>query len=386
MASRASQIVVVGLKETIQVLRDRRALAISLALPVLLLVLFGVGVSLDITRARLIVADRDHTAASRALVRRFVASGYFTIAERAATDAAIDRALETGTAHAALVVPRGYARAVARYEPVAIQLIVDGTDSNTASVVRGHALTLFQETAMDLLQQRLSDVATSRQASHRASDLLPIDFRSRVMYNPNLRSRDYFVPGLIGILITMIGVLLPAISLVREHELGTLEALRVSPLSAWALTIGKLAPYGCISVVNMLLVLAAGHYLFGLSTNGSVAALVLGSLLLLLASLGLGLIISAFATTQQGAMAAAFIGTILPVIYLSDFIFTLRSVPWWLEGVSHLVPARPYLVVIRGVVQKGVGLTTLAAPMLTLAVYAAASLLAGAIATRRRLA
>ena len=386
MASRASQVVVVALKESIQVLRDPRALSISIGLPLMLLVLFGYGVSLDIARARLMIADRDRSEASRALVRRFVASGYFVVAGQATQDDAIERALEDGSAEAALVIPRGYERAVSRYETVAIQLLIDGTDSNTASVVRGHALTLFQETALDQLQSRLSDSRSAAQQRYRATQLLPIDFRSRVLYNPNLRSRDYFVPGLIGILLMMMGVLLPALSIVREAELGTLEALRVSPLSPWALMIGKLTPYGLISVIDALLVLLAGHYLFGLSIRGSLGALALGSLLLLLAALGLGLLISALSSTQQGAMAAAFIGTILPVIYLSDFIFTLRSVPVWLQAVSYLVPARYYLVIIRGVVQKGVGLSSLMAPTLALAAYACVALVVGAVATRRRLA
>jgi ABC-2 type transport system permease protein len=381
-----SHIVSLWIKETIQILRDWRALALSIGLPLMLLLLFGFGVSLDVTRIGLAVCDRDNTAASRALIRRFLASGYFTDAVRILRDEEIERVLAASEAQAALVVPAGYGRAVARYQPVAVQLIIDGTDSNAATVVRSHALTLFQDTAVELLQARLTGGSIPWQRRHRAEEMLALDVRSRVLYNPNLRSRDYFVPGLIGILMTMIGVLLPAISIVREEELGTLEALRVSPLGPWELVIGKLGPYVCISVLDLALVLLAGHFLFDLHIQGSVDALAIGSGLLLVAALGLGLLISSLARSQQSAMATAFILAILPVIYLSDFIFTLRSVPRWLQMVSYLVPARYYLVILRGVVQKGVGVASLMPSITALAIYAAVLLACGAIGIRRKIA
>lgn len=385
MSSRWSRIRALMIKETRQLLRDRRALAIALGLPVALIVVFGYGVSLDVGRVQLLVCDRDHTLASRALVRRFVSSGYFTVAGRVARDEEIEDTLRTGRARAALVIPRGYDRAIARHESAPLQLVVDGVDSNTASTVRGHALTLFQESAIDLLEDRLQTTGMEARRSRGTRSLLPVEFHPRVLYNPNLESRNYLVPGLIAVLMTLIGVLLPSISIVREEELGTLESLRVSPLGAWEVLLGKLAPYAAISMVDLVLVVAASRVFFGIELRGSLAVFALGSILLLVAALGLGMLISTVASTQQGAMAASFIGTILPVIYLSGFIFTLRSIPGWLDALSHLVPARYYLAIVRGVVQKGVGFEALAVPLAQLAVYSGLLLVAGALAIRRKL-
>jgi ABC-2 type transport system permease protein len=385
MPSSWARIRVTLVKEATQILRDRRALTISLGLPVMLLVLFGFGVSLDIAQVPLLVCDRDQTTASRTLVRRFTASGYFTASGRASGEAGIEDALRGGWAQAALVIPEGYGRALSRRDTVPVQLVLDGSDSNTATIVRGHALNIFQQTAVELLNERAQETGPRTRDARGRATVMPIELRSRVLYNPNLESRNYFVPGLIGILMTMMGVLLPAISIVREEELGTLEALRVTPLGAWELMVGKLAPYCVIGFLDLILVLIVGGVLFGMPVRGSLPLLLLGSLLLLLAALGLGLLISTLASTQQGAVAAAFVGTILPVMYLSDFIFTVRSLPAWLNVVSYLVPARYYLAIVRGIVQKGVGLESLGRPFAFLAAYAGVLLLLGGLAIRRKI-
>ena len=370
-------------KETTQILRDPRALMLSLGLSFVLLSLFGFGVSLDLANVSMVVADRDGTSASRALARRFASSRFFALGAGPTGDEEIEALLRSGGARAVLVIARGYGQALARRETAEVQLLIDGSDSNVATIIRGNAITLMQEASLDQMRDWWRE-ETLRSRRGRRAEILPIELRSRVLYNPTLTSRDYFVPGLIGVLMTMIGVLLPAVSFVREEERGTLEVLRVSILGPVAILVGKLGPYFAVGLVNLALVLLASRYLFGIEIRGPWSVLLLGSVLVLIASLGLGLLVSTLARTQQGAMVSAFVGTILPVMYLSDFVFSIRSMPPALRWASYLVPARYYIAIVRGVVQKGVGFEALATPFLYLSVYAALVLLLGVLAIRLR--
>jgi ABC-2 type transport system permease protein len=380
---RLSRTLAVFGKETTQILRDRRALLLSLGLSMLLLSLFGFGVSLDLSSVAMAVSDRDGTSASRRLARRFSSSPFFSVRPGPAADEEIEELLTSGAAKAVLVIARGYGHSLARRETAEVQLLIDGSDSNVATIIRGNALTLLQEASLDQMRDWWREETLRARRGPRA-EVLPIELRSRILYNPTLTSRNYFVPGLIGILMTTIGVLLPAISFVREEERGTLEALRFSTLAPVEILLGKLGPYFFIGLANLALVLLANRYLFGIETRGPWSVLLVGSVLLLVASLGLGLLVSTLTRTQQGAMVSAFVGTVLPVMYLSDFVFSIRSMPDWLRWASCLVPARYYIAVVRGVVQKGVGFDALQTPLLQLSVYCALVLVAGVLAIRMR--
>jgi drug efflux transport system permease protein len=383
VASRLSRTLAVFVKETTQILRDRRALLISLGLSLLLLSLFGFGVSLDLSNVSIAVSDRDDTSASRQLVRRFAGSTFFAVTPGPSRDEEVEALLRSGPARAVLVIARGYGLSLARRETAEVQLLIDGSDSNVATIIRGNALTLLQQASLDQMRDWWRE-ETLRARRGKKAEVLPIELRSRILYNPTLTSRNYFIPGLIGILMTMIGVLLPAISVVREEERGTLEVLRVSVLGPVEILTGKLGPYFCIGLANLALVLLVNRYLFGIETRGPWPVLLLGSVLLLVAALGLGLLVSTLTRTQQGAMVSAFVGTILPVMYLSDFVFSIRSMPEWLQWASYLVPARYYIAIVRGVVQKGVGFEALSTPFLQLSAYAALVLIAGVLAIRMR--
>jgi ABC-2 type transport system permease protein len=383
MAISLSRTLAVFSKETTQILRDRRALLLSLGLSLLLLSLFGFGISLDLSKVSLAVSDRDDSSASRRLVRRFSGSTFFAVRPGPLGDEEVETLLKSGAARAVLVIARGYGQSLARRETAEVQLLIDGSDSNVATIIRGNALNLLQEASLDQMGDWWRE-ETVRARRARKAEVLPIELRSRVLYNPTLTSRNYFIPGLIGILMTMIGVLLPAISVVREEERGTMEVLRVSILGPAEILAGKLGPYFCIGLANLALVLLVNRYLFGIETRGPWAVLLLGSVLLLVAALGLGLLVSTLTRTQQGAMVTAFVGTILPVMYLSDFVFSIRSMPEGLRWVSYLVPARYYIAIVRGVVQKGVGFDALATPILQLSAYSALVLLAVVLAIRMR--
>lgn len=362
-------------KEFRQMLREPRSVALGFVVPLALLLLFGYAISFDIREVRTIIWDRDATASSRALIRSFVSSGYFREAARAGSEADVSRALDSGKASMALTIPRGFGRALARGTPAEIQVLVDGSDSSNASVIQGHARHIAQTFAAARIAERL-----------RASGApvpMPIDFRPRVLYNQELKSRNFMVPGLIGVLLTILGVVQTSLSIAREKDRGTLDQLRVTPLRAWEILVGKMLPHAAVAMANAWLALGVGHFLMGVPVRGSLWLFLGGTILFLASSLGVGLTISALTSTQQGAQAAAFLGSLLPVFYLSDFMFPIRSMPAALQAVTYAIPARYYVTVLRGTLQKGVGAVELSGSLAALAAYAAAIGLVGLIAIRR---
>ena len=362
-------------KEFRQMLREPRSVALGFVVPLALLLLFGYAISFDIREVRTIVWDKDATASSRALIRSFVSSGYFREAGRAGSEADVSRALDSGKASMALTIPRGFGRALARGTTAEVQVLVDGSDSSNASVIQGHARHIVQTFAAARIAERLR--------ASGASVPMPIDFRPRVLYNQELKSRNFMVPGLIGVLLTILGVVQTSLSIAREKDRGTLDQLRVTPLRAWEILVGKMLPHAAVAMANAWLALGVGHFLMGVPVRGSLWLFLGGTILFLVSSLGVGLTISALTSTQQGAQAAAFLGSLLPVFYLSDFMFPIRSMPAALQAVTYAIPARYYVTVLRGTLQKGVGAVELSGSLAALAAYAAAIGLVGLIAIRR---
>lgn len=365
-------------KEFLQIVRDRRTLVTAIVLPAALLLLFGYGLTTDITHVRILVQDRDRTPASRALLDRFTSSGFFDRVGTASSRVEVERALARRDALAAVVVPVGFERAIARGEPTDVQVLLDGSDSNTATVAQGYIRQILQTTSRSLIQERLEAAGVPR-----SERTFPIDYRPRVFYNPDLRSRTFLVPGLIGVILTVLAILLASLSLVREKDRGTLEMLRICPLSATQVTVGKLLPYALIGLADAAAILVLGRVLFQVPLRGNLLLLLAGTVIFLLSALGIGLLISALAPSQQTAQTLSFLATVLPVFYLADFIFPLASMPRALRLLSWTVPARTYLVIVRGIIVKGVGLAELAPDFIWLSAYAAGILAAGIFAVRR---
>lgn len=366
------------IKEMIQMARDRRALVMNFLVPLALLLLFGYAVSFDIREIRLGVRDLDDSSRSRELTRAFVSSDYFRLVDRPESQAAVARALDSGEAAAILVIPRGFGRDVARAHPARIQILLDGSDSSTATAIQGHARRIVQTYTASLLAERLRAEGTKA-----AGDLLPIDFRPRVLYNPELKSRNFMVPGLIGVLLTILGVLQTSMTIAREKDRGTLEQLRVTPLRAREILVGKILPYAFVAYANAWIALGIGRFLLGVPMRGSLWTFAAGTALFLVSALGIGLIISAITASQQGAQTAAFLGSVLPVFYLSDYMFPIRNMPQILQWITYLVPARYYVTILRGTIQKGVGFDELTFAFGALAAYGALIATLGLIAIRR---
>ena len=352
-------------KELIQVRRDPRTLALTLLMPVLLLLLYGYGVSTDIRDIPMVVLDQDRSPQSREFVRGFTGSRFFSIQSYADRPEGIDRALDAGRARVGLMIPPDFGRKVVRGELAEVLVAVDGSEPNTASASISY---------VSAIVSRYSAKVIAREMRGRVplEELDPIDLRPRVWYNPELRSVNFIVPGLVAIILMTTSALLTSATIARERELGTMEPLIASPLRAWELMFGKIAAYTLISFADIALVLLVGTLWFQVPFRGSVILLMVMSAFFLMSSLGLGLLISARSASQQSAIMLAFLSTMIPGLLLSGFLFPIASMPRPIQLLTYLIPARYFLVIVRGIFLKGVGIAVLwphALPMTLLGLF-----------------
>jgi ABC-2 type transport system permease protein len=367
----------VARKELRQIRRDPLTLTMLLGVPAMMLLLYGYALNFDVRHVALAVEDCDRSAESRELISAFVQSTYFDLVGGLPSGGSPEELFRRNRARAVLVVPEGYAEKLGSGRTVQVQFLVDGTDSNTAGTILGYAESLTQERNVALLTE-----AWSRQRP----DPLPaaIDYRPRVWFNPELKSTQFLVPGLVGFILMLTAVISTALSVVREKERGTLEQLRITPLRAEQLLLGKTLPYLVISLLATVIILAVARGLFGVEVRGSYLDLFLATLVYLLGALGFGLLISSIAPDQAMAFQAGAVGSMLPAIFLSGFIFPLHNMPEALQVVSYAVPARYYLVILRGVILKGAPLAAYPDQAVFLLLYAVAvSALAWVRLTRR---
>jgi ABC-2 type transport system permease protein len=345
----------IAVKELRQAARDPLSLAMLLGVPTMMLLMYGYALNFDVRHVRLAVQDLDHTARSRELTSAFVNSTYFDLV--AAPEAGADLAdlTERRVAKAVLVIPAGHAADLEAGRTSSVQLLLDGADANTAATALGYASAIVAESIVALRAVRVEN---------------PVSYEPRVWYNPELRSTQFLIPGLIGFILMLTAVLSTALSVVREKERGTLEQLRVTSLKPGELILGKTLPYLAISLTATVLILVAARVLFGVEVRGSYVHLFAATLVYLVGALGFGLLVSSFAETQALAFQAGSVMSMLPAIFLSGFIFPIRSMPAVLQVVTYGVPARYFNVVLRGVILKGAGLDAYPEDMLFLVLYA----------------
>lgn len=344
-------------KELRQLFRDPRTRVVIFVAPMIQLVVFGYAVNTDIRNTATWVVDRDQTTESRELVDAFRSTGYFEIAGRSTRPRDLVEALDRGDAVVGIEIPAGFARDLAA-GTASIQVLLDGTHSNTATVAQGYAQRIVRRYALE----RLVGLAAGG-----------IDLRVRAWYNPNLESRVYNVPGVIGVLILLMCLLLTALAVVRERELGTLDQLMVSPLTAQELMLGKTLPVALIGLVDLVLITAIAIFWFGIPMRGSALALLGAALLFILAGLSVGLLISTVSKTQQEAFMAMFL-FLLPAIILSGFFYPIESMPRAFQWLTLLNPVRHFLEIVRAIFLKGEGPFGLWPQYLALGAIAAAAL------------
>jgi ABC-2 type transport system permease protein len=368
-------------KEFQQLRRDRRMLPLIFIAPVLQIVLLGYAANMDVKDIPMSVCDQDRSVESRQLVDGFLASGSFVVNARVADAASAEAGIEHGTSSLALLIPPGYGRSQAAGRVSSVQLLADGSESQSAAIGLTYATLIVAQQDAAAAAARLSALGAAAR-SVRAVRVQPV---VRVLYNPTLASRNFMVPGVLAMVLMIITTVLTSLSIVKEKERGTLEQLIVTPITPRQLIVGKLAPFVLISLVVITVVLAASLALFGLSVRGSLLVLYALSLLFMLTTLGAGLFISTISRTQQQAMMIAVFFFIMPMVILSGFVFPIESMPPVIQAVTWVFPLRWYFVIIRGLFLKGIGFPELWRETAALAVIGAVVIGGAALRFRKRL-
>jgi ABC-2 type transport system permease protein len=364
-------------KEAFHILRDRRTLIVLIALPVVQVVLFGFAIRTDIDGVRLAVVDSAPDYATMALRDRFASAGVFRTVSVVARTADLEPLFQNGQAQQAIVFKPGFAADLARGEPAQILIVTDATEPNTGSLLQAYA-----QAVIDGYRRELSASATPSVA--RASRIV-IAPDVRVRFNPTRASSNLFVPGLMAFVLTIVSSMMTAISITREKETGTMEAMLVSPLRPLEIIVGKVAPYLVIGFVSAIAIIVEARLVFRVPLRGSLPLLLFEAALFILVSLSLGILVSARTSSQRLAMMAALLGTMLPNVLLSGFIFPVESMPWLLRILSNIVPGRWFVAIARGIMLKGVGLAYVWQETLILGVMAAVLLAASVHSFKERL-
>jgi ABC-2 type transport system permease protein len=363
------RVAVILRKEFSQVLREPRMRTLLFIPPMVQLIVFGFAVNLDVDRARIAWMDMDGSPASRQLHDRFTGSGRFEVVATPQSEEDVQRILDHGDAQAVIRVLPGFARDLDRGRPTEVQVLVDGTNSNTASLVSSYAGSViagFSADAMD--RQQIVRVMTRSPECAVKMAAPTITARSRVWFNPDLYSRNYFVPGVIANIVMLVTLMLTALAIVREKEIGTMEQLMVTPMRPMELMLGKTLPFAIIGLVDVVLITTAALLIFHVPLRGSFLMLLFGSVLFLMTNLGAGLFLSTISQTQQQAMMMNFFFS-TPAFMLSGFTFPIRNMPLAVQWLTYLNPLRYFMELVRGIFLKGTGISVLWPQMVCLGVY-----------------
>jgi ABC-2 type transport system permease protein len=362
-------------KEFLHILRDPRTLGVMFIMPIIQLVLLGYAATTDIKHLRTAVVDGDKSLASRELIDAYRASNYFDIALYVESDRQLEYLMDSGQVRAGLIIPAGYGQEVTAGDRAEVAFVVDGSDPSVANTVFAASQSVGQALSMRIMQRTMGI----------DPDNLPgVQVRPRVWYNPEMKSANFMIPGIMGMILYFLTALFTSMSIVREREQGTIEQLIVTPIRPLEMIIGKVVPYVFIAFFDVLEVLAIGVFWFGVPIRGNLELLLGLSALFLLTSLGIGIFISSVANTQQEAMLLTFL-TMFPSIFLAGFFFPIEAMPGWLQVVTYIIPLRYMLVVIRGIILKGVGLQILRQEVIALIIFGVAIMLLAAARFRKKL-
>jgi drug efflux transport system permease protein len=342
-------------KEFLELRKDPKLFGVVVIAPIVQLTMLGYAATTDVRDVPVVVADGDRSPASRELIARFDGSRNFSIAGVVSTTPEVEPYLELGNAWLALSIPAGYGADVTAGVPVRLQLIADGSDSNSTTVALGYATTVIGAYAQEIVEARMARNPPTALVAQPGG----IEPRIRIWFNPQLESRHFMIPGVLALVLLVVTANLASMAIVREKELGTLEQLNVTPLRRWELIVGKLLPYGAIAMIDVVLVVAVAVFWFEVPLRGSFLLLFVMSLLYVLCTLALGLFISTISETQQQAMMTATFFFLTPMIYLSGFIFPIENMPAVIQVFTYLIPLRYFLIIVRGIFLKGIGLDLL---------------------------
>jgi ABC-2 type transport system permease protein len=357
-----TRLIAVAKKEIVQVLRDTRSLMIVLIMPVILVLLFGYGVNLDLKHLPVYVYDRDGSQQSQDLLKRFQASDYFEIVGVVNNYRDLARAMDDGHAKLAIVIPWDFSQRLHDGRPAQIQALVDGTDDNTANVVIGYSQAVVQGYASDVQLDWL-------QSHGQMAKPTPVRVDTRTWYNEDLESSAFIVPGVLALVMSVIGAFLTSLTIAREWERGTMEQLISTPVTPFEIMFGKLVPYFVIGMIDVLVCALIALYWFHVPFRGSFATLLISSVMFMIVVLSMGFFISVIAKSQLAASQLALLATFLPAFLLSGFLFAIEQMPIVLQWITYILPARYYVSVLKKIFLKGSPATLLYADLIPLAIF-----------------
>jgi ABC-2 type transport system permease protein len=361
------RILAIAWKEAIHVRRDPRSMILAVGTPLLMLILFGYAITFDVNHIKMVLCDQDRTQTSRRFADSFLQSGYFDLVAYINAPGGAEKYLKNGDCRLVMIIPPGFSRKLLRGGQSPVQVLVDGSESNTANIAIGYVtrITRSFSAALDLRVLDRSGYGWLR-------GIPPVDPLPRVWYNPELKSRNFIVPGLIAVIMMIMNTVLTSLTIIREKERGTMEQLIATPVKAYEIITGKTLPYLAIGLIDVLLIVVFGRLVFGVPIKGSVTLLFSTAVLFGLAGLGIGMLVSIVSRSQLFAVQVSMIVSMLPSFLLSGFMIPINSMPDVIRPVAYLVPATYYLVIVRGIFLKGVGVSIVWPQILMLTLLAAA--------------
>ncbi len=369
---------IVFIKELIHIIRDYRSMIMAFAIPVLLLTLFGFALTLDVDNVPIVVWDQDKTQVSDDFVQKFRDSRYFRILAYCDSYPELEAYINRNDALMALVVPADYSKYFNRRDTASVQLLVDGSDSNTATIALGYVKGLVSQYNLELVINMLSS------SSHNYN--VTIDFRARAWFNPDLKSKNYIIPGLIAIIITVIAALLTSLTVAREWERGTMEQLISTPITSGELIFGKFLPYFMIGFIDILIAVGMAEFVFHVPLRGSLALLFVLSSLFLIGALMLGMFVSIATKQQLVASQISILATFIPAFLLSGFVYSIENMPLFIQMITFIVPARYFISILKGIYLKGIGLPYLLGDVALLSLFAFIAIFAANKKFKKRVA
>ena len=366
-------------KEFLQFKRDPKMFVLILIAPVIQLIFLGYAANLDVEKVRTAVYDMDRSAESRNFVERLTSSGYFEVKHYASNYDEVTDLINNGKIILAVIIPNEFEYKIARRETAPLQIIFDGSDGNSASIAAGYIQTITTEYSKNILVNMLE------KSGRKFSVTGTIAAETRVWYNPELKTRNYMVPGIAALLLMVVTLILTSLAIVKEKEIGTLEQLIVTPIKPYQMIIGKLVPFAILGFASVVIVLTAMNIIFNIQVRGSLVFLFFSTFLFILSTLGLGLFVSTVTKTQQQAMMIAIFVVMMPMVFLSGFAFPIENMPVFIQYITYIIPMRYYIDIIRGVVLKGIGFSDLWSHSLILFLMGVTILVLSSLRFRKKL-
>ncbi|MBN8585200.1 MAG: ABC transporter permease [Ignavibacteria bacterium] len=353
-------------KEFLQFKRDKRMFAVILIAPVVQLIFLGYAATLDVKDVKTVVWDQDRSETSREFLEKYEKSGYFTLQYNVTSYNEISNLIDNGEVVMAMIIPPDFEKDVLSGRTTKLQTIFDGSDGNKALIAAGYSQGITISFGSNIINELIE---RSGRKNLPAMKIPVIEAETRAWYNPDLITRNYMLPGIVGLLIMVVTINLTSLAIVKEREIGTFEQLIVTPLKAYQIIIGKLVPFSILGFVSITIVMTVMRFWFGIEVKGSVPLLYFSALLFMLSTLGLGLFVSTISKTQQQATMTSFFGVMMPMIYLSGFSFPIENMPAWVQYITYLIPLRYFITIVRGIILKGVGFDELYDQFLALFIF-----------------